>query len=114
MLHVGYGRCGGLPPDTGPFSSADAEPETSETGVDAQPETSADAPPETSAECCPIAETPSCDCFATGGSKSQPGGCHGICDAKPTAASKSVDSNGCPIWNVGPGSCLETFDGGPG
>jgi hypothetical protein len=98
VLHVGYGSCGGTLPDTGTTpTDSEADTDASETGV----------------ECCPIAATPSCDCYDTGGSKSQPGGCTNICDSIPPAATKSVDKNGCPIWIVGPGSCLDT-DAGPG
>ncbi|MFO0746110.1 MAG: hypothetical protein U1F43_10610 [Myxococcota bacterium] len=60
------------------------------------------------AECCPI-ESPSCGCFALGGSASQVGGCRTICDAPPVGWTRGVDENGCAVWKGGPsGSCLPT------
>jgi len=65
---------------------------------------SGDDPVAATDTCCPIA-TPSCGCFATGGS----GICSSLCDAPPVGWSRSTDENGCPIWEGGPpggSSCL--------
>lgn len=64
--------------------------------------------------CCPIGAAPSCDCVEVGGSPDQPGGCHNVCDAAPDQFTLTTDENGCPMWRIGPGSCLGGLDVGGG
>lgn len=81
-------------------NDTDADPD-----AEVAPDVDDDTDGDTTAVCCPIAETPTCDCFAVGGSVVD--GCHNLCDAIPVGWTRGVDDNGCPVWTGGqPGSCI--------
>lgn len=63
--------------------------------------------------CCPFDPTPSCNCTALGGARSQLGGCQNACGVSPVGWVEGVDESSCQVWvSISQQSCQSTEDAG--